>query len=183
MGDAAPACPAPFARGAEELRQSQTASSTASTAVGNERMRVGGALSSRDTQQTNPGRLWISGGPRAVLEVTRRATWGHLAGKCHSQPLAGTTAKFAKTSQSFSVHFTSQELAMEFKNWFIAQEVQWTDARDQKVHNLRIRADLPDDVRARQRFMPKLRTPAAQRLRDYNLFGNSMKIGANGFRN
>ena len=163
---------------------SSTLSSVASTSIGHKRFRTAGTVNSNGQgDETDPLRLWVSGYPRAVLDTTRRQTWTQLQSAVPAHLLVGTEAKFAKTSQSFSVHFTTQELANEFKKWFIGQDLKWVDARDSKPHALRIRADLPDDVRHRQRYMSKLWGPVVQHLHSINKFDPALKIGANGFRN
>eukprot|EP00959_Pyramimonas_sp_CCMP1952_P115225 2408541-Pyramimonas_sp.AAC.1 len=95
----------------------------------------------------------------------------------------GTTAQFAKTSQSFSIHFKDEDTAKKFKACFIQQQLQWEDARDGSCHDLRIRTDLPDDARHRQRRMSHLWAPVVQLLETKSKYQADCKIGANGFRN
>eukprot|EP00959_Pyramimonas_sp_CCMP1952_P410706 8606663-Pyramimonas_sp.AAC.1 len=59
-------------RNIESLRKAPP-SSMASTHAGPKRPRVAGTTGSLEHQQFEPGRLWASGCPRAVLEILRRS--------------------------------------------------------------------------------------------------------------
>eukprot|EP00959_Pyramimonas_sp_CCMP1952_P380725 7976771-Pyramimonas_sp.AAC.1 len=63
----------------------------ASTYAGKKRPRVAGTTGSFENQQVEPGRLWVSGYPRAILETTRRSTWTLLEAACPQHLLSGTT--------------------------------------------------------------------------------------------
>eukprot|EP00959_Pyramimonas_sp_CCMP1952_P246255 5147012-Pyramimonas_sp.AAC.1 len=61
--------------------------------------------------------------------------------------------------------------------------VRRRDTRDQSMHDIRVRADLPGDVRGRQRQLGRVCIPMKELLVKKGVWSQNVKMGAAGFRN
>eukprot|EP00959_Pyramimonas_sp_CCMP1952_P267111 5584670-Pyramimonas_sp.AAC.1 len=60
--------------------------------------------------------------------------------------------------------------------------LQWIDPRNGSAHTLRVRHDLPIDVRDRQRTMSRIYQPILDLLRGHQSWTHECKLGVNGFK-
>ena len=92
------------------------------------------------------------------------------------------SAKFARVSQSYSVHFQSEAHVHEFINLVRAQPIAWRDPRSGIIHAIKIRGDLPEAVRIKQRILGKLWQPVKDHIMSKSLWSAGCVLGSNGFR-
>eukprot|EP00959_Pyramimonas_sp_CCMP1952_P392000 8214406-Pyramimonas_sp.AAC.1 len=111
------------------------------------------------------------------------AHFEQLKGHVSRHMMENMTAKFARISQSYSVHFETAAQAREFHDYMTENPMCWRDARDQSSHDIRVRSDLPGDVRSRQRQLGRVWSSVKELMVKKNFWSQSVRMGANGFRN
>eukprot|EP00959_Pyramimonas_sp_CCMP1952_P388125 8133223-Pyramimonas_sp.AAC.1 len=90
-------------------------------------------------------RRWMNGFPRPLLAAARSAHYEQLKAHITSHMATPISAKFARTSRSYSVHFETVAQARDLHDYMTDNQMIWTDPRDQSMHEIRVRAGLPGD--------------------------------------
>eukprot|EP00959_Pyramimonas_sp_CCMP1952_P306973 6424814-Pyramimonas_sp.AAC.1 len=136
------------------------------------------------TDSQNICRRWIGTFPRKVLDVTRKQVWSDILVQLPpSLPAADASPHFQRSSQSFSVIWSTEEQARDFSTWFGMNCVTWKDPRCGTVTQLRCRGDLPHEVRMRQRHLGQAWMPLMKLLRAHRDWTPRCKPGCSGFSN
>eukprot|EP00959_Pyramimonas_sp_CCMP1952_P301231 6302544-Pyramimonas_sp.AAC.1 len=93
----------------------KTAPVTASSTLGIDRTKRARVGMTAGTDTIDSCSMWARGYPRAFLAATRQTTRQQLQQGAPSHLMDCTTAQFAKTSHSFSIHFKNEDTAEKFK--------------------------------------------------------------------
>eukprot|EP00959_Pyramimonas_sp_CCMP1952_P421652 8833266-Pyramimonas_sp.AAC.1 len=89
---------------------------------------------------------------------------------------------FHAVSQSYKITFKTLIAAKLFQQTVNQDGLSWTDPRDRKVHPLRVRADLPVDVRSKNRRVSEIYQPLKDLLTGSDKWTQDMRLGVNGFK-
>lgn len=140
-----------------------------------------------DEDIPDPLRRWIHGWPRPVLESHRSQHYQQLISSLSSskpQIAAGLTAKFQRTSTSYSVKFANEKHAEEFGEWAATTGniPSWKDVRDNAIYKIKARSDMPHDARLKKRVLSSLWHSARSALTEKGHDLNVIQTGANGYR-
>ncbi|CAK0841367.1 unnamed protein product [Prorocentrum cordatum] len=102
--------------------------------------------------------------PRPVLDSVRRKHWDQLVQHFPHLLSVGATPVFHSIAQTYAVKFEREDAAREFQRMANLQGMTWTDPRDGNIHPLRVKSDLPLDVRIRKRAFHHLWNPVRSLL-------------------
>eukprot|EP00959_Pyramimonas_sp_CCMP1952_P269024 5624786-Pyramimonas_sp.AAC.1 len=96
----------------------------------------------------------------------------------------GADPQFAGTTTSYSVEFTSGELAQRSTTFCTDNSsiIAYYDKRRKKTLPIRVRGDTPRDVREGQRLVPPLWVATLNVLKQKSGWSEEYKLGANGYR-
>ena len=127
-------------------------------------------------------RRWVNGFRRPVLAQVRKAYFQWVKEHAPTINSQEMTAKFARASQSYSIHFVMTTAAFAFQKWAKDAGMTWQDPRDKSWHVLKVRGDLPEEVRMKQRVLGKVHPLIVGHLEGKGWHREGMGIGSNGFR-
>ena len=90
--------------------------------------------------------------------------------------------KSSRVAKSYSITFTTENIASRFGLILADQNINWTDPRNQQAYNIKVRSDLPIDVRQKQRAASVIWSGTLDLLKKAGKPLHGFRLGCNGFQ-
>ena len=174
-----------------ELKSTSAASSAAST--GSSRSRVqdagghgpSGPRGQADANTPDSTRRWIGTFPRTLFARERRAHWEQQVLPLLPEELSAVaTPVITKSGKSYSITFPSENEANRFSTIVNSAvgALDWVDKRSKVKATIKVRGDMPMDVRSRQRACSHIFVNIMELLKRGGANLTKVRLGVNGYQ-
>ena len=133
----------------------------------------------------NKNRKWIGTFPRILFARERRLHYTNTVLPLLPADLAQEiTPNFPRTAKTYSLEFSTELAAKRFQDLVAVSpdSMNWTDPRNQSIHQIKSRGDMPLDVRVRQRACSHIYARLRDMLTAAGHDLSSTRLGVNGYQ-
>ncbi|CAK0861019.1 unnamed protein product [Prorocentrum cordatum] len=123
---------------------------------------------------------WIGSFPRSLTKSQREAHWNSIQGHLTSSLLERVQPQFHGVAKSYVLVLPTPFDARSLSDSFRSLDMVCVDPRGRSRRQVRVRQDLPLDVRSKQRAASSLRPGALELVRKTNHPLDGFKLGVNG---
>ncbi|CAK0887700.1 unnamed protein product [Prorocentrum cordatum] len=138
------------------------------------------AGTSMQVKTTDERKRWVGSSPRSLTRGQREAHWNSIKGYLPSSLRERVQPQFHGVAKSYVLVLLTPSDDRSLSGSLRSLDVIWVGPRDQGRHQVRVRQDLPLDVRPPQRAASSLWAGALELLRKSNHPPDGFKLGANG---